>query len=197
MSATEQAELSAEERQRRMLELDASQSATKAGIHTSAEKTASKKQNPEFLDSVQDVGIDSEKYSWVENELGVQMADGHTISERSEEFARERKLLAIAEGEIMLTERTPGRLLKQDKRRLAAVQHRVTSPQDKDFRAVPTQEERRAVREGMDLAVARQVLGVKGRLLDAMTKITTETQTRKSEDEEQHGLVSRAKGILR
>lgn len=177
--------------------VSAAQQGASLGMRSTAEKISERKQNPNFLDELQKAKIDTERWDWVENEMAGKFAGAHILGNRSESFVERQDLLNMADAEIQLTERQPGRILRENPELLAVMQDGVKHPESVDMRQPWTQEQKRVVREAADVATTRQSLAVDGKGLDAVSKITSESQVRKEDEEETSGLINKTKGVFR
>lgn len=139
-------------------------------------------ENPEFLDKLQDPDVDrSELHNWIEDEFGPLLSGAHIIANRSSGYERERKWLNENKGERIIAERNPGRLCKGPIKRIAQKIHRRT---DKEPLYEFTQDEKRIVRDSMDVVTNRQSLSIGARALKAITEATAVSKVEKNEEKE-------------
>jgi hypothetical protein len=160
-------------------------------------KVAERKQNPNFLDELQKSKVDTDRYDWVENEMGPLLSGSHILGVRSEGYVERQDLLNKAEAEIMAVEANPGRLLRENPSINAVMQDGVDSAEDPDYRKPVTQTERRVLREATDVATNKQAMAKDGRGLDAVSKVTSESQVRRDEEEQASGVIGRMKGVMK
>jgi hypothetical protein len=177
--------------------VNAAQQGASLGMRSTAEKISERKQNPNFLDELQKAKIDTERWDWIENEMAGKFAGAHILGNRSESYVERQDLLNMADAEIQLTERQPGRILRERPELLAVMQDDVKHPESVDMRQPYSQEQKRVIREAADVATTRQSLAVDGKGLDAVSKITSESQVRKEDEEEASGLINKTKGVFR
>jgi hypothetical protein len=177
--------------------VNAAQQGASLGMRSTAEKISERKQNPNFLDELQKAKIDTERWDWIENEMAGKFAGAHILGNRSESYIERQDLLNMADAEIQLTERQPGRILRERPELLAVMQDDVKHPESVDMRQPYSQEQKRVIREAADVATTRQSLAVDGKGLDAVSKITSESQVRKEDEEEASGLINKTKGVFR
>lgn len=175
------------------------QAASQALGHAAAathKKLEQRKQNPEFVDKLRDLGIDTEEYPGLSKRLGPLQAGVHLIGNRSEEYEREIKWLDQNRGERMIAEREPGRLCKG---RLREIATRVHERDDDDEKEVPDRlmmDERRAYRDAMEAVTNFKALAIGSTGLSSLTDATAVTKREEMSNEEtsRREQVSRAIG---
>lgn len=179
----------AEERQHhRQMEQQAMSTASQAASRKMQEVT----ENANFLRELRHAGIDTEKYDWLEGEVGAETADTHAIANRDEDYEHEIKWGNIGKAEQHVVERSPGRLC-QDERALA-IARGTTERADKTVDAPLTVDEKRALRSAYDAVTSYQSLGVEGR----GNKVVGETtvNARREVKEERESAKEKAGGLL-
>lgn len=153
-------------------------------------------QNPEFLQQLQDPDVDTAVHDWIEDELGAALSGAHIIANEEDQHRHRQRWLNQNKAERTLAERSPGRLLKEDAE-LKAIAQGIHRRADKDARQEFVSDEKRAVRDGYDVATARQSLGVEATGLESVTTATTEARTVQNTQEEESGIRSRVRGLVR
>lgn len=153
-------------------------------------------QNPEFLQQLQDPDVDTDVHDWIEDELGPVLSGAHVIANEEEQHRHRARWLNQNRAERMLAEREPGRLLKDHPHMLAVAQGVHKRP-DKEKREPFLSTEKRAVRDGHDVATALMSLGVDATGLESVTTATTEARTVQNTQEEESGIRSKVRGAFR
>jgi len=179
----------AEQRQQqRQIEQQAMNTASKAASRKMQEVT----ENANFLRELRHAGIDTDKYDWLEGEVGPETADTHAIANRSEDYEYEIKWGNIGKAEQHVAERSPGRLC-QDQRALE-IARGTAGRHDKSADSPLTVDEKRALRAAYDAVTSYQSLGVEGR----GNKVVGETtvNARREVKEERESAKEKAGGLL-
>lgn len=178
--------------------------AERLGVQAQTEQVSERKFNPDFLGKLQEAGIDTELYNWLENELGPILSGSHILGARSEDYERQQQYLNWNKAERLVAERSPGRLLKRHPGLLASTQGIDIGPpsdplrRDKhpDFnKPITTQRERRVLRDSMEVATTKQTLAIEGKGIDSVTTATSENRTVDSEDQESTGMMARIRNL--
>jgi len=170
--------------------------ADRIGIQSNAQKVQENKFNPGFLSEIQDPKVDTDRFSWIQDELGPVLSGAHLIGQRQEYFEQQQELLNRVKSEQIGVENTPGDLLQRHPNVLAVMQG-AEGTDDPEFRGGIDQPKRRALRDAMDVATTRQALSVGGEGIKAFTTATTETRQVTNEQEEESSILSKAKGVVR
>jgi hypothetical protein len=135
--------------------------------------------NPEFVDKLQDLGVTSETFSWIEEELGVELAGGHIFGNRDPGYTESMDLLSRNTSAMAVAESNPGRLLRENPMMLAVargIHHRVDRTEDplEALQDPASSKEKRALREASDLIANHKSKAEDGEGLDAVSTVTTE-----------------------
>jgi hypothetical protein len=170
--------------------------ADRIGIKSNASKVQENKFNPGFLAEIQDPKVDTERFEWIQDELGPVLSGAHLIGQRQEYYEQQQELLNQAKSEQIIAENNPGDLLQRHPNVLAVMQG-VEGTNDPEFRGGVDQPKRRALRHAMEVATTRQALSVGGEGIKAFTTATTETRQVTNEQEEESNILSKAKGVVR
>lgn len=149
-------------------------------------------QNPEFFREYTDPDLDSALHDWVREEFGPLASSAHVLGHRDEHYERKSEWLDLNKAERMIVESTPGRILREHLDVLRVFQG-ATHGTDKTMRQPMTQDEKRVVRDGMEVVTNRKSLSVGGKGSDALTTATSEHRQVRNEEED----VSTARGYLR
>jgi hypothetical protein len=170
-------------------ERQANVSAEKVSQQVAAEEVSEIHKNPEFVDKLQDLGISSETYSWIEEELGVELAGGHIFGNRGDGYTESIDLLSRNTSAMAVAEATPGRLLRENPRMLAVargVHRRVNEDEDpvEEMQAPATPKEKRGMRAASDLIANHKSKAEEGEGLDAVSTVTTERKQQTDNESE-------------
>lgn len=136
-------------------------------------------QNPEFFDRVTDPDVDSEKYDWIEADIGPLFASANFIANRSDSYEREAKWLNQNRIERKLAMHNPGRLCKGAVRKIA---QRVHGRADKDEREPMLQDDRQILRLAGLAATNFHSLAVQNTGFTGVTEATTVHKREKREE---------------
>lgn len=163
--------------------------AEKTSQQVAAEKVSEVHKNPEFVDKLQDLGVTSETFSWIEEEMGVELAGGHIFGNRSSGYTESIDLLARNTSAMAVAESTPGRILKENPAMLAVargIHHRVDPHTDpvEEVQHPATPKEKRAMREASDLIANHKSKAEDGEGLDAVSTVTTERKQQTDNESE-------------
>jgi len=189
-------EMSQEERinLRKDMEADATAQNTAAQLATEQMKA----KNPDFLAQLQQADADSDAYDWIEEELGPIFSGAKILGNRSPSHRRRRMWLNRNKAERVITEHKTGRLCKGDVARIAHDLHRRDDVALSDVCDPMPTDERRVVRDSMEIATNMESLSVGGRGLKAASEVTVQSKTEKVEAEEgEKSLVDKVKGVYR
>lgn len=153
-------------------------------------------QNPEFLQQLEDPDANTDKYDWVEDEVGPDFSGAHIRANEEEHHRHRSRWLNQNRAGRMVAERDPGRLLKENPEMMAVAQgtHRRA---DKEAHKPFLSDERRIVRAGYRVATAQHSLGVDAAGLESVTTATTEARTVQNKQEEESGIRSKVRGAFR
>lgn len=171
-------------------EVEASLSGQKSALDASLRQLAEKKENPEFVDALRQIGINSEKYDWIEDELGAMLADVHLIANRREGYRDYARYLNRNRVERKIAQHNPGRLCKGNTR---AIAQRVHMRDDKDVREPWLSDDRQQLRLGSEAATAFHTIGVDSSGMSAVSDVTAVSRVERSEETSR---VEQASGIL-
>jgi hypothetical protein len=180
--------------------------AQRLGVQTQTEQVSERKFNPDFLGKLQEAGVDTELFDWIENELGPVLSGSHILGARSPEYEQQQTYLNWNKAERMVAERSPGRLLARHPGMLASFQGIDSGPRSEPLRRerhpefnapIDTQRDRRVLRDAIEVATTKQTLAISGKGIDSVTTATSENRTVDSEDSESGGVMSRIRGLHR
>lgn len=146
-----------------------------------AKKTSRRKQNPHFFKQLQELGLDTDEYPWIEARLGPLQAGAHLIGNRSDEYEREAKWLDQNRGERIIAEGEPGRLCRG---KLLSIAQRVHGRDDKERVDPMTADERRVVRDAMEGITNFKTLSIENTGLSSVTDATTVQKSEESTEEQ-------------
>lgn len=158
--------------------------------------------NPEFLKQLQDPDVDSDLWDWVEDEVGPPLSGSHILGVRDPSYERRQMLLNKNKTERLVSERSPGRLLRENPRMLAQAQGIEATEQYPDptnnpqFRKPLTARKKRVLRASEEVMTNRQSLSIEGRGVDAVSTATVESRTLSNEETEQKGIRGKAKRVF-
>jgi hypothetical protein len=163
--------------------------AEKTSQQVAAEKVSEVHKNPEFVDKLQDLGVTSETFAWIEEEMGVELAGGHIFGNRSSGYTESIDLLARNTSAMAVAESTPGRILRENPGMLAVargIHHRVDDHTDplEEVQHPSTPKEKRAMREASDLIANHKSKAEDGEGLDAVSTVTTERKQQTDNESE-------------
>ena len=171
-------------------EVEASLSSQQTAVDAAMRQYADIKRNPEFVEVLREVGIDSDKYDWVEDELGALTAGVHLLANRQENYRDYARLLNRNRVERKIAQHSPGRLCKGTTRKIA---QRVHGRPDKSEREPFLADDRQQLRLAASAATAFQTLGVNAEGLSAVADVTTVSQVERSGESSR---VEKASGFL-
>ena len=167
------------------------------GMQQQQSEIAQRKFNPGFYQEIADPDTDTDVWDWLQSELGPVLAKPHILGDRQREYVEESALLDMNKAERVIAEGEPGRLLKKNPE-LHAFWQGCSGTDDPNYNApFNHHDERRVVRDAMELATNRKSLSVGGRGLDALTKATTENNVRKDSEQQKSSLRERLTGVVR
>jgi hypothetical protein len=184
-------ELSKEQREH--IDEQTNQRSAQQGIQTNRREVAERKFNPSFLRRIQDADLDSDLHDWLEAEFPALFSGAHIVGQRSGQYEAQQEFLNRAKAERYIAETSPGALLQ----RHPGVHASMAGTTPEQAIQPITSDEKRVVRDAMEVATARQGLAVGARGLRSVTTATSETRTVRHEDgEDDDGVLSRASGVL-
>jgi hypothetical protein len=145
-----------EEQKRMQEDRQMNVAAEKTSQQVAAESVSEVHRNPEFVDKLQDLGVSSKTFSWIEEELGVELAGGHIFGNRDSGYTESMDLLSRNTSAMAVAESNPGRILRENPLMLAVargIHHRVEPDEDplEELQDPATPKEKRALREASDL----------------------------------------------
>lgn len=159
-------------------EVEAALSGQSSAVDAALQQVAEIKKNAGFVDKLREVGVDSKKYDWLEDEFGALFADIHMLANRQEEYRRYARLLNRNRIERKITQHSPGRLCKGTTLQIA---QRVHGREDKSVREPFLSDDRQQARLAASAATAFHTLGVGSEGLSAVSDVTVESNVRRSE----------------
>jgi hypothetical protein len=168
-----------EEQKRMQEDRQMNVAAEKTSQQVAAESVSEVHRNPEFVDKLQDLGVSSKTFSWIEEELGVELAGGHIFGNRDSGYTESMDLLSRNTSAMAVAESNPGRILRENPLMLAVargIHHRVEPDEDplEELQDPATPKEKRALREASDLITNHKSKAEDGEGLDAVSTVTTE-----------------------
>lgn len=185
----EQQRKEAEQRQHdRQIEQQAMSTASQAASQKMEEVT----ENANFLRELRRAGIDTDKFGWLEDEIGPETADAHSVANRGEEYEAEIKWGNIGKAEQHVVERSPGRLCKNE--RSLAIARGTHKRRDKTPDSPLTVDEKRALRSAYQAVTSYQSLGVEGRGSEVVGETTV--NARREVQEQRESAKEKAGGLL-
>jgi len=191
-----EAETSREERINTQKALSADETAQQTASRLAMEEKMAK--NPDFLAQLQQPDADSAEFNWLEAEFGPIFSGAKILGNRSPLHRKRRMWLNRNKAERMIAEHESGRLCKGD---VAKIAHRVHKRDDRELSDVAdpmTTDEKRAVRDAMEIATNMESLSVGESGLKAASEVTVQSKTEKVEQEEgEESLLDKAKGVYR
>ena len=179
------------EEMREREEVEVGVAGNQTAMNAAMQQQAQEKQNPEFVDALRKVGVNSEKYDWIEDELGALIADVHLIANRQEGYRDYARYLNRNRVERKIAQHTPGRLCKGNTRLIA---QRVHKRDDKDEREPWLSDDRQQLRLAAPAATAFHTLGVNGEGLSAVGDVTAVSRVERSQETDR---IEQASGILK
>jgi hypothetical protein len=191
-----QQEVSREERINTQKDMTADENAQQTASKLAREQVRAK--NPDFLAQLQQPDADSAEYDWLEAEFGPIFSGAKILGNRDPHHRHRRMWLNRNKAERMVTEHESGRLCKGE---VAEIAHRVHKRDDRELSDIAdpmTTDEKRAVRDAMEIATNMESLSVGRAGLKAASEVTVQSKTEKVEAEEgEEGLVDKFKGVYR
>lgn len=169
------------------------QTAQEAAMRAATSQLEERIQNPDFLSELQNVKVDTEKFDWVEDELGPVFAGSKILGNRDElQHPHRRMWLNMNKRERIIAEGSPGRLLREHPSMLAISQRKhpehvrnndITEPMDS--------QDRRVTRDGMEAATDFESMSAGAKGLEAVSTATTEARQVTNKQEEEDGGIGR------
>jgi len=159
--------------------------------------------NPEFLKQLQEPDVDSDLWDWLEDEIGPALSGSHILGVRDESYEEQQHLLNRNKAERWVSERTPGRLLRENPHMLAQAQgvtgwRQSEGPEsDPEFREPLTSRKKRVLRAAAEVVTTKETMAIEGRGIDATSTATVENRTVTNEQQEAKGIKDRAAGVFR
>jgi hypothetical protein len=173
------------------------QEGERVGINQQQSEVSQRKFNPGFYQEIADPDTDTDVWDWIHAELGPVLAKPQILGDRDRSFIEQSELLDANKAERIIAESEPGRLLKKNPE-LHAFWQGVAGTDAEDYNApIDHHDEKRVIRDALELATTRKSLSVNGRGLDALTKATTETNVRKDKEQEKKSIRERLTGVTR
>lgn len=160
--------------------------------------------NPEFLKQLQDIDLDGDLYTWIEDELGPLTSGAFILGNRARSYEEQQMFLNWNKGERIVTERTPGRLIRENPLLNALMQglqgterhpNPTTRPEYRD--PLEKSRKKRVIRDSMEPITNFQTLSIDNKGLDAASTATVENRTVSNEEQEQAGVGGRIKEVFR
>lgn len=174
--------MSDQERMRASEEKQAGADASHAAQKMATSAVHERLQNPEFLDKLRDEDVDNELFPWISDELGPMLSGAHIIGNRAQDYEREAKWLDMNEGERLVAEANPGRLLRENESvlRIAQGAHK----DDVRYRPPAQQDEKRVIRDAMEVSTNLKTLAVGAKGLESVTTATAENRVVRNDQED-------------
>ena len=152
-----------------------------------AEEVSEIHKNPEFVDKLQDLGISSETFQWVGEELGVELAGAHIFGNRDQGYAERVDLLSDNTTAMVAAEATPGRILREHPDMLAVARglHHRAGKDDNVLEMLQppaSPKEKRAIRASGELITNYKSKAEDGEGLNAVSTVTTERKQQTGEE---------------
>lgn len=154
------------------------QTALNAGVEKESREGS---EEANFLSELRRVGIDSDNFHFLSNQLGPELADSHAIGNRSGDYEQVVKWRSLGKSMQHVSERDHSRHC-QDNRDIALAEGTTDRP-DRTAQTDYTTEERRAVRSAYEAVANYQSLSVENRG-GQMVSETTVTAKRQTADDE-------------
>jgi len=175
---------------RQQEEMEASLSGQQTAMNAAMKEFAELSENADFVDALRQLGIDSRKYDWVEDELGALLADVHLIANRQEGYRDYARYINRNRVERKIAKHTPGRLCKGNTLKIA---QRVHGREDKTGRERFLSDDRQQLRLAGSAATAFHTLGVNSEGLSAVGDVTAVSRVERSEESSS---IEQASGLL-
>jgi len=178
-----------EERNRMQEDRQMNVAAEKTSQKVAADEVSKVHKNPEFVDKLQDLGVSSETFAWIEEELGVEFAGAHIFGNRDSGYTESMDLLSRNTSAMAVAESTPGRILRENPAMLAVargIHHRIDPHEDplEKLQDPATPKEKRALRGAADLIANHKSKAEDGEGLDAVSTVTTERKQQNNNEAE-------------
>lgn len=177
------------------MDAQARQQQNQRGLAANQQQVADRKFDGSFFDRIRDPDISSDVHGWVEEEFPALFSGAQIVGQRGAHFEEQQEFLNRSKRLQYQTENNPGALLQRHRGVHATMEgadhpHEVREPMSSD--------ERRVIRNAIEVATTRQTLSVGARGLKSVTTATSETRTVRHEDsEDDDGMVSKATGVLK
>lgn len=204
---TDQTQQNLDEQQKRQEASQARGTATQTDQRVATQAVEERIQNPEFLEKFSDPDADTAAHDWVEDEMGPLFSRAHALGYRSQSYERKADWLGQNHAERVVTERSPGNIVRHHPDVLAVMRGRAGKYGDAnklkeryniagDAPEPLRSEQRRVLRDAEDVATQRKMLSIEGEGKDALTKATSETKHVRDETAEESKTRSRLKRFL-
>jgi len=191
-----------EEQMNRQEEAQAHQAASSAASRVAASKLEETYKNPDFFSELGDADVDSDLHNWVSDELGPAFSSARISGNMDEDFPRRRDLLNANASERYISERSPGRCLRQNPKLLALSQGLTGTEQypdptkHPDFRAPTRPGKNRVIREAHEVKTLQESLSAEGQGVESVTTATSESRVVGKEDEAKSGITGKLSGVF-
>jgi hypothetical protein len=174
------------------------QQTAKQGLQANQRHVNERKFNPSFLERIQDPDLDSEIHSWVRSEFPALFSGAQVVGQRDPTFEQQQEFLNRSKAEKFVAEQSPGALLQRHPgvhATMEGAEAQTREPPTDAARAIQS-DEKRVVRNAMELATTRQGLAVGARGLRSVTTATSETRTVRKEADDDDGILASATGVF-
>lgn len=194
--------LSEEERLRRQKRMQMDVSAENRSQQIAAEEVSEIHKNPEFMEKLQELGIQSETFEWVQEELGVEVAGAHVFGNRDKGYAERVDLMSSNTTAKVVAEASPGRILRENPDMLAVARglhHRVDGTVDEvlaELQPPANTREKRAMRASDELITNIKAKAEGSEGLDAVSTVQTERKNHSNEESETTAEERTLKGFI-
>lgn len=153
--------------------------AASSAQEAAARKMQERLENPEFFEQLRDFDLDTDEHDFIEEMVGPLQSGAHLIANRSPEYEKEAKWLDRNRAERMVVERTPGRLCKGKTLEIA----QGATGKQRDKRPALDSDQRRALRDAMEVVTNVKTLGIETAGLSSVTEATAVSRVEKNEEE--------------
>jgi hypothetical protein len=169
------------------------QQTAKQGLQANQRHVDERKFNPSFLGRIQDADLESGAHPWVTTEFPALFSGAQIVGQRDESFERQQEFLNRSKAEKFIVERSAGDLLQRHPDVHASMEGDIKPDDVKD---PMSSDQRRVIRNAMELATTRQGLACGARGLRSVTTATSETRTVRKETDDDSGILSSATGVF-
>lgn len=194
--------MSAEERMERKKDIQMDVSAEKRSQQIAAEEVSEIHRNPEFMEKLQELGVQSETFEWIEEELGVELAGAHVFGNRDDGYAERVDLMSSNTTAKLVAEASPGRILREHPDMLAiarGLHHRVDGTVEdvlNELQPPANAQEKRVMRSADELITNHKAKAEDSTGLDAVSTVQTERKNHSNEESETTSEERALKGFL-